>query len=358
MTHPTPQYLLYLLAALSTANCTHSTPAQVDNDPKEPWSSGPPTQLTASPVAILNFTADGTGILIARRRVAIERLPNGSTRKDTGEMFVGQIPTAGGSGVWEWSDDRPDQFDSLNNITAAALSSNGQLLIQELTGPISSNPDNFPVFWHAELYLVNLDARGYRRRLVGLFDEIDGQAVVPPGTLNWFSSLQWAGEYRFVGEGAHLSPRPGEPIQRLGLFQGLIRNDTTVVELIDDLSDVDEWSVTEDGMVLLRSGLDLFLLPASGGQREAITTIPAAPGRTVLAARCDRGSCWVVSRGGQPNGAAWDVWNIDRPDGHPTLVRTFNPDVLGVPRLPPRSRHAIVQVGGIPYAIREILSVP
>src|SRR5690606_27035712 len=109
---------------------------------------------------------------------------------------------------------------------------------------------------------------------------------------------------------------------------------------------------------LLRSAQDLFLLPASGGPRVAIATIPAAPGRTVLASRCDRGSCWVVSRGGQPNEAAWDVWRVDRPGGQPTLVRTFDPDVLGVPRLPPRSRHAIVQVGGIPYAIREILSVP
>jgi hypothetical protein len=269
------------------------------------------------------------------------------------------VPVAGGSGVWEYSDDRPGQLDSLNNMTTAAYRP-GALLVQEETGPIGHDINllDFPVFWHVELYLLDPLDPGHRRQLLDLFDEVGGHAVVPDGTLNWFFSLQWAGEHRFVGEGGHLLVKPMEPIERLGLFVGTIGTDTTIVERIDDLAGVDHWSVTDDGQVLLQSGHQLTLLPLGGGARQPLAIIPGGPERVVMASRCDRAACWAIARNNPVESADWEVWRIDRSTGATTMARTIALSAPGVPLLPPSGNAVLVQFQGIPYRLDGLLQTP
>ncbi len=348
-----------LVAAL-LVGCGH-TPPPTGADLERwtgPWQPGPPTQLFPDPVSVLNLSADGSGLLIRRSGHGAAPPPT-RTRRDTSESFLGFLPATGGSGVWDYSDDRPSQFDSLNNITTAAYRPGG-LLVQEETGPIGHDIQrlDYPVFWHAALYLLDPFDPGNRRKLLDLFDEIGGHAVVPDGTLNWFFAIQWAGEHRFVGEGGHLLVKPMEPIARLGLFAGTIGTDTTVVERIDDLVGVDRWSVTADGQVLLQSGHHLALLPFSGGARQSLAIIPGGPERVVMASRCDRATCWAISGDGSPEPEAWEVWRIDRSDGEVAMVRTVAASPPGTPLLPPTGNAVLVLFQGIPYRLDGVLPTP
>jgi len=305
-------------------------------------------------VTVLNLSADGSGLVIARSDPDRFR-----RRPDYREHFAGLLPIAGGSGLWDYSDDRPSQFDSLNNVVLAAYRP-GALLVQEETGPISHDTErlDYPVFWHVELYLLDPLDTGDRRKLLDLFDEVGGHAVVPAGTLNWFFAIQWAGDDRFVGEGGHLLVKPMEPIERLGLFVGTIAADTTTLERIDDLAGVDRWSVTADNQVLLQSGHDLALLPLDGGGRQPLATIPGAPERVVMVSRCDLAACWAISRDGPITSGDWMLWRIDRHAPQSDLVRTFTPPRHGTPLLPPAGRDLLVRVDGLLYLAPNLLPTP
>ncbi len=355
-----PRAGLVVVLALSLADCGHSSPAAVDPDRwVGPWAEGPPVQLFPGPVALVNFSADGEGILFTRHDRERPHMPRVPARRDTSETALGYLPIGGGSGVWSHFDTRPSQRDSLNNMITAAYRP-GSLLVEEETGPIGHDVNrlDWPVLWHIELYQLDPRDQGHRRKLLDLFDEVGGHAVVPDGTLNWFFSLQWAGDDRFVGEGGHLRVKPGEPIERLGLFAGTIGDGTTTLERLDDLAGVDRWSVTDDGQVLLQSGHDLALLGFAGRGRQSLGTIPGGPERIVMTSRCDLATCWAIGRDRSVASADWEIWRIDRSTGVPELVRTVGPSPSGVPLLPPSGADVIVQFQGIPYRIAGVLSTP
>ncbi len=353
---PSPRSLVTMIMLSA---CGHNDPASVAPDRwTGPWRQGTTIQLFPNPVALVGFSTAGDGVLIRRSESPRVRPPYGPARRDTGESFLTFLPAGGGSGVWDWSDDRPSQHDSLNNVVAAALSRGGRLLVQEETGPIPFNPDHYPVFWHAELYVLPPADPGRRRKLRDLYDEIDGHATVAEGTLNWFSRLEWAGEDRFVGTGAHRLVRPKTLLVPLGLFAGTIRSDTTLLEPIDPLDGVQGWSVTADGQVLLGSGLDLLLRPAGPGSRTHLATIPAAAGHPLLAARCDADLCWAITGTDASPYPDWEIWRVDRGAGSVQLARTISPNPRGIPILPPAGNWAMVSFNGIPYRINEVLPLP
>lgn len=353
---PTPRAMAVLVIL---AACGHSDPATVDPDRwTGPWQQGTTIQLFPNPIAMIGFSADGKGLLVRRHEAPRVRPPYGPTRRDSGESFVAYLPANGGSGVWDWSDDRPSQFDSLNNVVAAALSAGGRLLVQEETGPIPFDPNHYPVFWHAELYVIPPADPGRNRKLLDLYDDIEGHATVAAGTLNWFTRLEWIGEDRFIGDGAHRLVQPKTPLQPLGLFGGAIGADTTSITLIDPLDGIQGWSVTADGQVLLRSGLDLLLRPAAPGPRTPLATIPSDGIRTMLAARCDLDACWAVTGTDASPFPDWEIWRVDRRAHSVQMVRKLSPNPRGLPVLPPVGTWAVVVFNGIPYRIDDVLSNP
>lgn len=335
--------------------CGHSAPptgADVDRW-TGPWSPGPPERLYPGPVNLQNLTADGLGVLISWRAP----VSPAAHRRDSMDAPIGYLPMTGGSGVWSVGDDRPSQRDSVNRITDAALGVDGRLLYVETTHPVTfDSTRHFPVYWHFELYLARPEDPGARRRLLQLFDEQDGHATVPDGTTNWLDGLQWVDRDHFAAVAASLLPN--RSLRRQGLVIGTITADTTLLELVDDLTGVDRWSATGDGDVLIQSGLTLSRLSIGGGPRRPLAELPDAPGRRLVASRCDRDACWAITRDGAASFAAWRIWRLDPTSGTIVATRDLSPPVSGDPILPPTGTDVLVLYQGVLHRIAGVLSAP
>lgn len=344
-----------LVLLLLIAGCNHSPVTSWTPDAGDVWDQGPPIQLTPQRVQFRGFTADGTGILIARRGQPVGG-PSGGVRRDTSDIGVSVLPISGGSAAWQFRNQGPSQSDSTNRIISAAFSVDGRLLYVEETGPIVFDTNHYPVFWHQELYLGTPQGSPGVRRLLTLFDEVVGQPTVPHGTINTLDGLQWLDHNRFLATAAHRTLMPGQDVQRIGLVVGKISPDTVTTELVDNLDGIERFAPAPDGTVLLQSSRELWILTLADKRRELLVSFPSSEERVVLTSRCDLAVCWaIVWQGADPQGT-WEVWRVDRQSKEARMLTRVVFLLGATPLLPPSGQALIATHSGILYRIDNVLS--
>lgn len=327
--------LLGLLAGTVLLGCGHTLPKQPDLDRATgPWSAGPPTQLTAAAVSVIGFTADGRAILIHRHDPTRVTGPDGEPRLDSSEIFLGLLPAMGGSGLWEFSDERTSQRDSINDITAAALAPDGRILYVETTGPDPRAGYPFPIHWHTDLYLSDTADMGHRRKLLQLFDEDAGHALVPPGTINWLRDLAWIdsnhftaiGTYQDLGFGSPLQPRP-----IIGPVIGTVTSDGAILTAIPDAHGVALTAVMSGHRLLVVENSRVRAYDYRADEYDPEVPIPQPPGgahRQVTTAACARSGCTLITRDAGED--VLRVWSLPLPGADSLIeVGTVDPRVSG-----------------------------
>ena len=175
------------------------------------------------------------------------------------------------------------------------------------------------------------------------------RTVTPDGV-----GIAWAGSNRFVAKAGHLTPMPKAGVQWQGLAVGEITSDTTTLQLVDDLHDVESWSVTDGGDVLLVIGPQLWLLDTREASRELLADLPLEPGHLIATARCHSGECWAISKPNNNEIVDWQLWRIT-PGlvSEPILVRQPSPP--GTPWLSHRGRDVLVMYQNLGYLLKDLL---
>jgi hypothetical protein len=310
------------VTALAIAGCGHSPVSSVPVDRwMGAWQAGAPTRLTAHGVAPAGISEDGHSILYLRTNKRPIREPDGLTPpwRDTADVCVGLVPAGGGSGLWEYCDRPPGQRDSVNVIVAAAVSRTGQLLYVTATGPLDTVS---PVREHWELYLADTAQPAVRQRLATLYRDREGQAVVPPGTINALGTLQWIGPTRFVAIGSYLEPDLKPHPSYIGAVLGQIGADSAVLTPLQVPARIRRFAAGPNGTILAE-GADraIYALAATDGSLRGMSTLPDAPDRDIAGLGCTVRGCIVLTRDAFAGIVGY--WRLNPTGGVATLLGTL-----------------------------------
>lgn len=287
------------LGAMLLLGCEHSMPPSgVADRWTGPWRDGAPAQLTAFPVNVIGLSADGAQVLYTKQNRLPQTDPDGKrSTRDTADVCLGLLPAAGGSGTFMDCDRRAGQLDSLNRLVTAAVDAAGRTLSVVSVGPIDTV---VPVREHLELYLGNTRDKGDRRRLMTLYHDIAGQAVVPSGTLNWLTDIAWLDADRFIALGHHSSPALTLQLSYLGLVIGQIGPDSATTTLLTDRPRPFQIAAGPGGTILLAYGSGEIVAIAANGDARWTSRVPLAPGARMLGVGCYAGGCLAVTEEAVP----------------------------------------------------------
>ncbi len=255
---------------------------------------------------MIGLSADGAQVLFIKQNRIPQTGPDGSrSTRDTADICLGLLPTAGGSGTFMDCDRRAGQLDSLNRVVTAALDAAGRILSVVSIGPI----DTFvPVREHLDLYLGNTRDKGDRRRLMTLYHDVNGQLTVPPGSLNWLTDLVWLGPNRFAALG-HFAPAALQlSLNYLGIVIGQIGPDSATATLLTDRARPFQIAAGPDGTVLLVYGSGEVVAISPDGDARWTSRVALAPGARMLAAGCHPGGCLAVT--GEATPGLLQRWTI------------------------------------------------
>ncbi len=296
-----------LVLAVLLLGCEHSIPPSgVSDRHTGPWRDGTPAQLTAFPVNAIGLSADGAQVLFIKQNRIPQTDPDGSrSTRDTADVCLGLLPAAGGSGTFMDCDRRAGQLDSLNRVVTAALDGSDRTLSVVSVGPV----DTFvPVREHAELYLGNTRDKGDRRRLMTLYRDSAGLAVVPPGTPNWLTDLAWLDGDHFVALGFYARPALTLPLDYLGIVIGQIGPDSATTTLLTDRPRPFQIVAGPNGAVLLVYGSGEVVAISANGDARWTSRVALGPGARMLAAGCHPGGCLAVT--GEATPGLLQRWTI------------------------------------------------
>jgi hypothetical protein len=350
--------LAVLLAIAATASC-HSAPfALVDLAATGPFIPGTEARLTTGTGFDISWSADGKSILyrVKPRPPAPGDLRASNHRiLDSFDVCPIVLPAAGGSALLEACDHRYKQNDSINFIVTAALNSNGQLLYAESIAPNSRqggiSPTDFPIFYHTALYLADTTALYNPRRLLTLFHEVTGHAVVLSTAVNWLEQIRWIGASRFVALGKNLDP--DNTFTSLGIVVGTIIADSAVLDLIPNTAAIDHFAVAGATLVFRSSADTISAMPLAGGPVTLLGAFPAADRRSITDLSCQQALCVVLTA--EPAGTVRSrLWSIPVSGGAFTMLKSFD-HVLTAARISPTGRSAVAIEGGVPYLLTDVL---
>jgi hypothetical protein len=239
------------------------------------------------------------------------------------------IPATGGSVTWERCElgfNFITSTDSNVSFPTVAMSTGGRLLYVELIGLRShgAEPDHYPVFYHADLYLSDSGQQlNIRRKLSTLFREQNGQAVVSSTTINQLEHLTWVGATSFIAESFNLTPDGKR--QPLGLAQGTITADSAVLSTIPGTASARRWSVADAGasVIFVNDSLTLRREATTGGAITVAATIPNGARRFIVDVSCRDDLCLVLTH----DDAVFPLriskfWTVSLSSGTVTLLRT------------------------------------
>jgi hypothetical protein len=239
------------------------------------------------------------------------------------------IPATGGSVSWERCElgfNFITTTDSNVSFPTAAMSTGGRLLYVELIGLRShgADPDHYPVFYHADLYLSDSGQQlNIRRKLSTLFREQNGHATVPPTAINQLEQLAWVGTTSFIAESFNLTPDGNR--QPLGLALGSITSDSAVMSIIPGTAAARRWSVAEGGatVIFVNDSLTLRREAITGGAVTVAATIPTGARRFIADVSCRDDLCLVLTLDDAvfPRRIS-KFWTVSLPSGTVTLLRT------------------------------------
>ena len=170
---------------LLAAACGHSEPYTTASTSTDgPFGAAVPTRLTYNSLtdSAASLTSDGQGLFYLYTGFA------------NGDRCIGLMPAGGGSRRWELCDTRFEAADSGKSYSAAALSSDGQLLyISALARRGRDAPDR------TTLWLADSALPFQRRALISFPINVGGQGV------SWLTDAQWTGPDNFIARAGLLS---------------------------------------------------------------------------------------------------------------------------------------------------------
>ncbi|MES2124291.1 MAG: hypothetical protein V4503_06335 [Gemmatimonadota bacterium] len=337
-----------LLLLLALAACGHSEPF-VSAPAGATGPFAPDGQLTINALGLVDWTGDGSGILVLTSRPTEQYdlllLPGGG-RKDPQDNCLGLIPPDGGSMSWQLCDRTLSHYrDSTDVFVTASIGTGGRLLYV-----LSHQRPGFffPVGLEAELWLGSIhEPYAARRQLYRLYRDDNGHPTVAPDQVNWLGAVQWGGSDDFFASAYYL--RPDGQRTAFGIVHGVIGTDTTALTILPGTATLDGFVVAEGGntLVFSRPGLIIASIPGTGGAERVIATLPPAPSRGISSLSCKLQTCLVVTQEEGSNGInSSNIWRISLTTGTATILRTFTAALVPrLARLSPDGSRVVVQKG-------------
>lgn len=278
-----PAFLL-LAAACGHSEPYTTTPTNTDG----PFGAAVPTRLTYNSFtdSAASLTADGQGLMYLYTGFA------------NGDRCIGLMPAGGGSRRWELCDTRFEAADSGKSYSAAALSSDGQLLyISALARRGRDAPDR------TTLWLADSALPFQRRALISFPINVGGQGV------SWLTDAQWTGPDNFIARAGLLSVAKecdrcplDTTVVPAGMVRGTITATGATLSFVPGAESPEVMALAENGgvIVFMRSFTEVLRVPATGGTPTLVAALPTSARVTGIS--CQGSECVITQLGGTVGG--------------------------------------------------------
>jgi hypothetical protein len=178
--------------------------------------------------------------------------------------------------------------------SAPALDGHGRIIFQEWHGGLPL----FPVEGQADFWVVDTN-KPYSlvHKLLTLYRDSIGLAVVSPTTVNWIAQSSWVAADTFVVVGQNL--RPNGTFTTLGAYRGIIRDTAELIGPLPGTAGRARYGFANDGHTVVFSdsgSLQLWQVGFDDGSPPAVVgTIPDDTDRTIVDLSCGGTRCVVVT---------------------------------------------------------------
>jgi hypothetical protein len=347
---------LALAAALAPlVGCGHTSPFVTGDY----WSRGPyqtvgdEKQLTVGGASAPAWLLDGGGIFFVA--------PNSSLFV-TGSCFS-VLPPGGGNALWyRCGGAAPQGLLDMSFFTAAAVGPDGAFLYAEVVG--HRLPWAAPVGYRADLWLGDTARQAKDdRRILQLYRDSIGHALVPADSVNWIVNVQWAAPDTFLAIGQNVTP--ADQFTTLGIEHGTVDSDGATVRLLPGTAGVRLYSVasTEDAVVFVDTGLVLWKTALEGGAVSSVAEVPAATSRSIADLSCAGTRCLILTHEVRAavtgaSQASATLWRLDLEDGGLDSLRGLTGFPLALPTgvaLAPTSDDGVLVQGSELYLIEDLV---
>jgi hypothetical protein len=333
-----------MMIAILSSGCDHSAPYDVPD-----YGGGPrfgPGGSLDGVTGAASWTGDGAGVLYVGKCF----LPETVLGTHPAPALI-VLPT-NGDRAWEMCErDLSLVFanDSSETYWAASLAADGRLLYEESVSPPGGPGFTiFPAFTHAAVWLTDSAYPATHRKVLELYHDSAGAATVPGNVVDWLLDVRWANATTFVGMGANLPDRLGvyspHPI---ALIRGMIGKSSASMDTIAGTGGARAYSLAEGGRTVLfaRDPLTIERVPVDGGVPVAVSTLPAANGRTLADISCNPQICLLVTWETAPSGGVQSTyWTLSLSTGTVTPLQTVS-GTIAAARISPRSKAVLVEAG-------------
>ena len=254
-------------------------------------------QLTVGGVSFGAWSSDGARILSLT----------------SGSGCFNALPAAGGSGLWF-------HCNAGGGYSAAALDGHGRIVFQIWNAGLPL----FPVRGQADFWVVDT-TRPYSliHKLLTLYRDTVGLAVVSPTTVNWIAQSSWMGPDTFVVVGQNL--KPNGTFTTLGVYRGVIRDTAELTGPLSGTAGKAHYGFADGGhTVVFSDSGSLVLWKASFDDiqpSEMIATIPHDSDRSIVDLSCGGNRCVVLTdelvlgRVPAQNHVGATLWELDLATG-------------------------------------------